>query len=382
MNRITALLAATMLAGAGAMATAAAAATTTATATGSYTMADFYKVPKIDAHLHLHSTSDVFIRQARKDRFKALAINVDYADFPPVAEQLRVAKALRRAHPREVAFVTTFSTEGFGQPGWGDAVTGDLDQAFADGAVGVKVWKNIGMSLKGPDGKLVMVDDARFDGVFRHIAQRGMTVLGHQGEPKNCWLPLEQMTVNSDREYFKNHPHYHMYLQPAMPSYEQQMAARDALLARHPRLRFVGVHMASLEWSVDELARFLDSHPGANVDIAARIGQVQYQSGLDRDEVRRFFIQYQDRLMYGTDLAQSGAQSAGAFADEIHRVWLAHWRYFNTTQSQKVPELDAPVKGLALPRQVVDKLFRLNAERQYPQGWRAPAARAAVGRGN
>ena len=73
-----------------------------------------------------------------------------------------------------------------------------------------------------------------------------MTLLGHQGEPKNCWLPLDQMTVNSDREYFKAHPQYHMYLQPDMPSYERQMAVRDAMLARHPGLKFVGVHMASI----------------------------------------------------------------------------------------------------------------------------------------
>ena len=345
-------------------------------AADSYTMADFAKVPKIDAHLHLHSTSPIFIEQARKDNFRALAINVDYGDFPPVPEQYRVARELHRAHPGQVAFVATFSTEGFGKPGWSEATTSYLDQAFAAGAVGVKVWKNIGMSLKGPDGKLVMVDDARFDPVFRHIGQRGMTLLGHQGEPKNCWLPLDKMTVNSDRAYFKAHPQYHMYLQPDMPTYERQMAVRDAMLARHPGLKFVGVHMASIEWSVDELARFLDRHPRANVDIAARIGQLQYQSGLDRDKVRRFFIKYQDRLMYGTDLAQSAAQPERAFADEIHTVWLAHWRYFNTGESQTVPELDAPVQGLSLPKKVVDKLFYLNAQKQYPQAWGKAVAKA------
>jgi hypothetical protein len=338
-----------------------------------YTMADFDKVPKIDAHLHLHGADQsAFMQLARKDKFKALTINVDYPDFPPLEQQQRVAVALHRAHPEDVAFAATFSSEGFERPGWTAATLRYLDQALAEGAVGVKVWKNIGMQLRGADGKLVMVDDARFDGLFKGLEQRGAIVLGHQGEPKNCWLPLDRMTVNNDREYFNEHPQYHMFLHPEMPGYEQQMAARDALLARHPKLRFVGVHLASLEWDVDQIARFLDRNPQANVDVAARIGQLQYQSSRDRERVRRFFVKYQDRLMYGSDLAQSAAQADKDFVADLDTGWRRDWRYFNTADSFKVPELDAPVQGLALPKRVVDKLFHLNAEKQYPQAWRAP----------
>jgi hypothetical protein len=63
--------------------------------------------------------------------------------------------------------------------------------------------------------------------------------------------------------------------------------------------------MASLEWSVDELAKFLDAYPNATVDLAARMTQVQYQSKSDREKVRSFFIRYQDRLLYGTDLTEN-----------------------------------------------------------------------------
>src|SRR5262249_30595921 len=148
---------------------------------------------------------------------------------------------------------------------------GELTTAFDNGAVAVKVWKNIGMDLRDANQRLVMIDDAKFDPVFAFIAGRGKPLIGHQGEPRNCWLPLEQMTVNNDREYFREHPQYHMFLHPEMPSYEQQIQARDRMLARHPAMKFVGAHLASLEWSVDELARFLDSHPDATVDLAARM---------------------------------------------------------------------------------------------------------------
>jgi hypothetical protein len=341
-----------------------------------YSTADFEQVIKIDAHLHLHGKEQAgFLKIATRDNFKALAINVDYPDFPPLAQQRQVASALAKAHPQQVAWVATFSTDGFEAPGWTQATLAQLDAARRDGAVGVKVWKNIGMALRDAKGRLVMVDDGRFDALFTGLEQRGVVVLGHQGEPHNCWLPLDQMTVNNDREYFAHHPAYHMFLHPEMPSYAAQMGARDNLLAHHPRMQFVGVHMASLEWDVDKLAAFLDAHPGVSVDLAARIGQVQYQSQRDRERVRRFFIRYQDRLMYGTDLAQSAEQSDADFSADLDTVWRRDWRYFNTGEALTVPELDAPVTGLALPKQVVDKLYRLNAEKRYPTAWK-PAVKS------
>ncbi|WP_296944052.1 amidohydrolase family protein [uncultured Massilia sp.] len=354
---------------------AACAAPLAASAADSYTMADFDKVPKIDAHLHLHGESqDAYLALARRDNFRALTINVDYPDFPPLDVQRRVARRAAHAHPAELAWVATFATKDFERPGWTEATLKDLDGALADGAVGVKVWKNIGMDLRDRQGRLVMVDDPRLDGLFAGLERRGVMVLGHQGEPHNCWLPVERMTVKNDQEYFRNHPAYHMYRHPEMPGYEQQMAARDHLLARHPRMRFTGVHMASLEWDVGRLGRFLDAHPGVHVDVAARMGQIQYQSRRDPKAVVDFFVKYQDRLMYGTDLAQSAGQPDAAFAQDLDTVWRRDWRYFNTADRFDVPELDGPVRGLALPKGVVDKLYRLNAEKAYPQAWRKPQA--------
>jgi predicted TIM-barrel fold metal-dependent hydrolase len=340
-----------------------------------YTMADFERVPKIDAHLHLHGQQqEAFLALARKANFRALTINVDYPDFPALPVQQRVAGKLHREHPGVVGWIASFGVEGVGQPAWPAATRHRIDGALAQGAVGVKVWKNIGMSLRDAAGKLVMVDDARLRPLFDGLEADGVLVVGHQGEPRNCWLPLEQMTVKNDRIYFRKHPQYHMYRQPHMPSYEDQMGARDRLLERHPRLRFVGVHLASLEWSVDELARFLDRHPDASVDVAARVGQLQVQSQRDRERVRRFFIDYQDRLIYGSDLAQPARQGGQAFAAELEAVWRRDWRYFSTAELLRTDEVDGPVRGLALPKAVADKLFRLNAERVYAGAWNAPLA--------
>ncbi|MFT7771617.1 hypothetical protein [Roseateles sp.] len=335
----------------------------------SYKMADYGRVVKLDVHMHLHNPDAAFLAAAKRQNFKVLTINVDYPDFPPLEDQQRVAIQLKAKFPRDLAWAASFPVDGSDQPGWLPATRQRVDAALKAGAVGVKVWKNIGMSLRGTDDHLVMIDDARFAPLFDDFARRGIPLLGHQGEPHNCWLPLEQMTVNNDREYFKAHPQYHMHLHPEMPSWESQMAARDRMVAAHPGLHFIGVHLASLERDVDELAAFLDKFPNAVVDVAARIGQLQYQSQKNRERVRSFFIKYQDRILYGSDMAQAPDQDGAALAREAETVWRMHWRYFNTADSFKVADLDEPVTGLALPRTVVDKLYRRNAERAFPGAW-------------
>jgi hypothetical protein len=341
---------------------------------GLFSIGDFTAVDKIDAHVHINSSGSALIDQASADHFRLLTINVDYPDFPAIAEQSRIAQALIADHPALIAYAATFSVQGWDAPDWQQLVIQDLDAAFKAGAVAVKVWKNIGMSFRDAGGRLVMIDDPKFDPMFEFIRERHRVLIGHQGEPYNCWLPLSKMSVNNDKEYFREHPQYHMFLHPELPSYEQQMAARDRMLDRNPHLKFVGAHMASLEWSVDKLAAFLDRYPDTMVDLAARMGQVQFQSRQDRHKVRQFFIRYQDRLLYGTDLSQDPGSDPLELGREAHQTWLRDWRYLATRGIFSVPELDSPVQGLGLPKNVVRKIYSANAERWFGDPWHGATA--------
>jgi len=342
----------------------------TSCSSGNFTMDDFQRVKKIDAHVHINASDAAFIEAAQADNFRLLTVNVDYPDFPPVAEQQRLAISHQQAHPAQVAFAGTFLMQGWDEPGWQEGAIRQLDEAIAAGAVAVKVWKNIGMDFRDQDSALVMIDNPRFDSIFQHLLQKNVVLIGHQGEPKNCWLPIEEMTVNNDKSYFKEHPQYHMYLHPEFPSYEDQMNARDRMLERNRNLQFMGAHLASLEWSVDELARFLDRFPNAVVDMAARMGQVQHQSSLDREKVRSFLIKYQDRILYATDMTQAPEAKPEEFKKEVHEKWLADWKYLNTDSTMTVPELDQPFQALALPKSVVEKIYSLNAEKTFPTAWK------------
>ena len=136
---------------------------------------------------------------------------------------------------------------------------------------------------------------------------------------------------------------------------------------KHPNLRYVGCHLGSLEWSVDALAMTLDRFPNMSVDMAARISHFKVQN---YDKVRAFIIKYQDRLLYGTDIAiHDTDESAGSLkkAEEIlNRVWLNDWKYFTSdelfVQEEKVREC----RGLNLPEEVLEKIYFKNAIRMYP----------------
>ncbi|HKU90237.1 MAG TPA: amidohydrolase family protein [Steroidobacteraceae bacterium] len=339
-------------------------------AAATYSMDDFATVRKFDAHVHINVLDSTFLEQARADNFEVMAINVDYPDFPKLADQRAAALVQVKADPARVHWATTFSVKGFEKKDWLPRVKAQLDADAKQGAKAVKIWKNVGMAEKDSSGKLIFLDNPAFSPVADEVQRLGLTLIGHQAEPYNCWLPLDQMSTDNDREYFKEHPQYHMYLHPEMPSYEDQIGHRDNFVAAHPQMRFVGAHLGSLEYDVDRIAAFLDRFPNANVDMAARMSQVQYQSVRDYDKVRNFFIKYQDRLLYGTDLTlnpgEAGTDEQKAeFKRSAHQFWIDDWRYLATPESRRVEMIKADVPGLALPRDVIDKIYYSNAVRAF-----------------
>jgi predicted TIM-barrel fold metal-dependent hydrolase len=345
------------------------AAAATAAAAKYYSHADFARVEKIDAHVHVHGPADGFMAQAIADHFRILAIEVDYPDFPPLADQQRDALSLHQRYPGRVAFATTFSVAEFQSAHFSADVLRELDAAFAQGAVGVKIWKNIGMSLRDADGHYVMPDDARLEPIISYLERRHIVLLGHQAEPLNCWLPFEKMTVRSDRDYFREHPQYYMYQHPEMPSHDAILAARDRMLQAHPLLQFDAVHLASLEWDVGRVADFLERFPNAHVDLAARMVHLEYQAARHPQKVRRFLIRYQDRILYGSDDAYGPDDRDPKAIADVHQGWLDDWRFLTSADPMHSADFAAPFHGLHLPREVVDKLYRTNAQQLFKDAW-------------
>lgn len=324
-----------------------------------YSTGDFEKVPKIDAHFHYLTTNGRFIEFATTQLFSLVSPNVD--SEMPADEQWNISKEVMKAYPRGIAFLSTFSADSFNTPGFSSRVIANIEKCRDQGARGVKIWKNIGMELRDPSGRYVMADDPAFDFLFSYLEMKRIPVLAHLGEPRNCWLPAEEMTDDGDRDYYRSHPQYYMYLHPEMPSYDMQIKARDHLLEKYPELVLVGAHLGSLEWNVDELASRFDRYPDFSVDMAARIGHLRNQSETNRDKVRRFMVTYQDRILYGTDteVHDDMMEDFDQVAWDIRKGWMNDWIYLATDSTIQ------EVRGLRLPAEVIDKIYFKNAIRCY-----------------
>ena len=329
-----------------------------------YSIDDYNKVPKIDAHIHYSYANPVLLEQAEKDNFRLITVNVETGTDPGINQQESVAIDLMSKYKEFIAYLSTFSSEDWISDNWTDNTIRRINASREKGASGVKIWKTFGMQLMDGDSNFVFIDDSKLNPVFRHMAEHDIPLLAHIGEPKNCWLPLDEMTVENDRSYFADHPEYHMYLHPEMPSYERIMHARDHVLSKHGNLKVVGAHFGSIEWDLDSLASCLDRYPNFAVDMAARIGHMHYHSNKDYEKTRQFFIKYHDRILYGTDM---GTESETATSGEgFHDYWYSDWRYLATDKEFESKFINQEIKGLKLPKNIIDDIYFNNSNNWYP----------------
>ncbi|MCG8579204.1 MAG: amidohydrolase [Bacteroidales bacterium] len=332
-----------------------------------YLMDDFSKIKKVDAHLHYYTFNDAFIHFAQKNNMHLVSINVDFMEdeWMKLSEQKNIAGYHKTNNPDSYSFIGAVPlSNNITVP----VIENACQQVAAEqdnGAIGVKIWKNVGMKITH-NNKLVMIDDPVFSPLLRQLEHIKLPVLGHFGEPRNCWLPIDEMTVESDKKYYSSHPEFHMNQQPHMPSHNDQVAACNNMLAKHRHLNFVGAHLGSSEYSIDEIARRLDQFPHMNMDLAERVCHLQHQAINDHQKVYDFMIRYQDRLIYGSDMVFTDNKSEEEQLEELERRWHSQWQFFTQTNIQNTWEVKGSFKGLGLPREVVDKIYFSNAIKAYP----------------
>jgi len=333
-----------------------------------YSATDFLAAPKIDVHFHYWTRDDTYLLYADSLGIRLVTIMLD--GMVAIDEQKSIIAALQKKHPGMMDFLGAFSVKNFGNDDFIEQTIATIDQFMNAGAKGIKIWKNIGMDLQDEQGNYVMADDPRLAPVFSHIEKQAIPIISHLGEPKNCWLPIEEMSIASNQYYFSNNPTYHMYLHPEKPSYEQHLQTFDNLLRKYPRLKMIAAHLASLEWSIDELAKRFDAHPNLTVDVSSRLSFLQLQALHDRAKMLSFLTKYQDKILYGSDivLQASSPENREEQKQRLMDTWLHQWNFFATGET--VPannfaseSLPKEMQGLRLPKTIVDKIFYGNAKR-------------------
>ncbi|MBW7997863.1 MAG: amidohydrolase family protein [Candidatus Glassbacteria bacterium] len=222
-------------------------------------------------------------------------------------------------------------------------------KAFEMGARGLGEYKDMGRGFGGDrekGTKGVNIDDPRWDLALKTAGELGMPVSIHVGDMEDCYYPL---TASS--ELGTSGARWNVYGREGVLPRAAIQATRNNAMTKHPNTTFIGCHVGNLSHDLNELGRLLDLYPNFYVDISARAWDI----GRQPFTARKFFIRYQDRILFGTDLGPSEEMYRGWFRlleteDEFFRVPDAAW-WMNY--------------GLNLPDEVLRKVYYLNATRLF-----------------
>ncbi len=326
------------------------------------TLRAFAAIHPIDVHVHVFKTDPAFQKMLERLNLKLMDILV-MDDTNPHRKQLQQqiddARALVQASRGHVVLCTTFDPYQFGSTSFSADAIKQIDRDFAQGAVAVKIWKNIGMEIKDSSGQYVMADDPKFEPIYKDIASHGKTLMTHQAEPDVAWGPPD--ASDPSWSYYRENPQWYVANRPGFPSKQRILDARDHVLANNPKLRMVGVHLGSMERDLDNIARHLDKYPNFAIDTAARM---EYLMLMPPEKVSAFLIKYQDRVLYGTDLDLDSDANVPDELTEWQSRYARDWKFLATGETLTVK--GKQVRGLSLPHPVLQKIFCSNATRWIP----------------
>jgi predicted TIM-barrel fold metal-dependent hydrolase len=235
-------------------------------------------------------------------------------------------------------------------PGFGAKAAAQLEADVKAGAIGLKIFKDLGMFVRKADGSRLHVDDPELDVVWDTCARLNIPVLIHVAEPSAFFEPLD---YNNERwlelALYRNR----RYQDPKYPRFETLMTERDNLFRKHPKTTFITAHLGWHGNNLARLGKMFDEMP----NLYAEIGAVLYDLGRQPRTAHDFMVKYQDRILFGKDNYQPDefpyfwrTLETGDEYFDYYRDYHAFWKLY----------------GVALPDQVLRKLYYQNALKLMP----------------
>jgi Amidohydrolase len=322
----------------------------------------FAALHPIDAHVHVFKTGpsfQSFLEKANLTLLNVLVVDDTLSYRKELPPQVSDALALVRASHGHVAWCTTFDAYNFNAPSFQADSIKQIDENFKQGALAVKVWKNIGMEIKDAQGKFIMPDDPKLLPIYQDIAKHDKTLMMHDAEPDVAWGPPDPS--DPSWSYYKENPQWFLYKRPGFPSKREILDARDHVLVQNPKLRIVGVHLGSMEKDLDGVGKVMDRYPNFAIDTAARM---EYLMLAPTEKVRAFLTKYQDRVLYGTDLDLIETADLDEAVKDWQTTYIRDWKFLATDETFEVN--GKRVQGLKLPQAILAKLYRANSLKWIP----------------
>lgn len=229
-----------------------------------------------------------------------------------------------------------------------------LKVAKTKGIIGVKFFKSFGLRVKNADGTLTKIDDPRFDPIWKTCGELGFPVIMHTADPTAFFKPIDGK--NERWEELSRHPEWSFY-GDQFPSRQELLDARNRVIAKHSNTTFIGAHFASISEDLETLGKWLDKYPNLVIEFASRINEL----GRQPYTARKFFIKYQDRILFGTD---------GPWPElRLSYYWRfleTYDEYFEYSEKSPQPQGMWRIYGIGLPDDVLKKIYKENAMRVIP----------------
>jgi predicted TIM-barrel fold metal-dependent hydrolase len=268
-----------------------------------------------------------------------------------------------KAHPGRFITFTEPCYSRFLEPDYPRVQAQEIENAHRAGAKGLKILKTLGLYLREniTSGKLVKIDDPRFDPMWDACGQLNMPVAIHISDPAAFFTPTDR--YNERYEELNNHPDWSFY-DHDFPSNAELIEARNRMFARHPKTQFIALHVGNFSENLANVSENLDRFPNMFVDIAARIGEL----GRQPRTARRFFDKYQDRILFGTDATPHGDEfPQQVFNDKLYEIYFRFLEtadeYFDYAPAKVPPQGRWQIYGIELPESILHKVYNQNAAR-------------------
>lgn len=310
------------------------------------------KYPFIDVHTHYDAVMpreklDQLVTELDRIHLQ-VAANLSGSTGSKLAAGV---KNMKGAYPTRFVIFANLSYEGIDDANYGEKAAARLEQDVRNGAQGLKIFKQHGLEIKDGKGARIPTNDPRFDPIWEKCAELHIPVVIHTGEPRQFFEPQDRFN-----ERWLELKQFPGRARPPnrYPSWEQIMGEQHALFAKHPGTKFIAAHLSWLGGDLGRLGQVLDKHPNMYVDIAAVLAELGRQPRF----ARKWFIRYQDRIVFGKDITEAMSEYHVYFrvletADEYfdyYRRRHAFWKMY----------------GLALPDEVLKKVYYKNALRIIP----------------
>ncbi len=311
------------------------------------------KYPFVDVHSHQWNVPDW-----SDGRVDTLVANMDSLNMAVMinlsgrsGEHLRLGiERIESRHPGRVVAFANISFEGIDSAEWGVRAVGRLEEDVRLGARGLKIFKNLGMTLTDSSGMRVRVDDPRIDPVWAKCGELGIPVLIHSAEPS----PLFERHDRYNERWLelKQRPERHRP-PDQYPTWEQIISEQHNLFRRHPETIFIDAHLGWLGNDLGRLGRLLDELPNVYTEVGAVLAELGRQPRFARE----FLIRYKERVLFGKDAWVPSEfhvyfrtfETADEYFD-YYRKRHAHWKLY----------------GLDLPDDVLRHIYYRNALRIIP----------------